>query len=305
VKKTLTKEAVTADDVKKVLESLAVRNAEKKSVERGAKKDDEVVISFKGTDTKGEPIKGADGKDYPLVLGSDTFIPGFEDNIIGLKSGDKKEFTLTFPKDYGVKALANKKVTFAVTVAQVNELTPAKIDDNFASKVGPFKTVAELKTDIKKQLELERSNQAERQLENEIIQEIVDKSSVELPESLIEEQIERLKTEVRQNLTYRGQTWQEMLEAEGTTDEQYTKDFLRPEAERRVKTGLILAEISIEEKLDISPEELEVRMQVLKSQYQDAAMQSELEKPEARRDIASRMLTEKTVQRLVELATKK
>lgn len=114
IKKSKPSVSVTAKDVNEVIDSLKVRSAEKKDVDRAAKKNDQVILDFKGTDAKGEAIKGADGKDYPLLLGSDTFIPGFEDNLIGLKPGEEKSFTLTFPKDYGVKALANKKVTFAV-----------------------------------------------------------------------------------------------------------------------------------------------------------------------------------------------
>lgn len=304
IKKTLVKAEVTAKDVTEVIDSLKQRSATKEEVKTAAKTGNEAIIDFKGVDTDKKPIKGADGEDYPLTLGSNTFIPGFEDNVIGLKAGEEKTFTLTFPKDYGVKALANKKVTFTVNVKTVNKLTEPKLDDEFAAKVGPFKTVAELKADIKKQLAAEKQNQADRKLENELIMEIVDKSSLSLPETLVEEQLERLKTEVRQNLTYRGQTWQEMLDAEGVTEEEYTKKELRPEAERRVKTGLVLAEISIEEKLDVTPEELEIRMQILKDQYTDAGMQAELAKPGARQEIASRLLTEKTVEHLVKMATK-
>jgi len=295
---------VSEKDVTEVIDNLRIRSAEKKDVERSAKKNDQVIIDFKGVDSKGIAINGAEGKDYPLVLGSNSFIPGFEDNLTGLKNAETKTFTLTFPKGYGVKSLANKIVTFTVTVKKVQELIEPKLDDEFAAKVGPFKTISELKKDIKTQLENEKSNQADRMLENEIIQEIVKKSKLEVPETLVTDQIVQLKNEVRQNLIYRGQTWEEMLKAEGKTEEEYVTEQLKPEAELRVKTGLILAEISIAEGLEISPEELEVRMQILKTQYTDPTMQAELAKPEARREIASRMLTEKTIQKLVELATK-
>jgi trigger factor len=304
IKKSQNEAKVTDADVDAVIENLKTRSAERKAVERGAKTNDEVILDFEGKDQKGQAISGADGKDYPLLIGSNTFIPGFEDNVVGLKPGEVKTFTLTFPKDYGVKALADQKVEFTVTVKTVNEITDPKLDDEFAAKVGPFKTIAELKTDIAKQLEVEKQTQVARELENDIIQEIVDNSTLTLPDSLVTEQIERLKNEVRQNLMYRGQTWQEMLETTGKTEEEYEKSELSPEAERRVKTGLVLAEISVAEKLEVSPEELEIRMQILKGQYQDAAMLAELEKPEARREIASRMLTEKTVQRLVEICKK-
>lgn len=304
IKKTKSLPTVTEKDVQDVINSLRSRAAKRSAINRPAKDGDELIIDFKGTNQKGEAINGADGKDYPLLLGSKTFIPGFEDNLLGVKAGEEKTFTLTFPKDYGVKALANKKVTFAVTVKTVYEIAEPTLDDAFAATVGPFTSVDQLKTDIKKQLRSEKENQVARQFENDIIQDIVEGSKVALPHSLVSEQIERLKNEIRQNLTYRGQTWQEMLESENLTEEEYISTELKPEAERRVKTGLILAEISVKEKIDVTPEELEVRMQILKGQYQDAAMLAELEKPEARREIASRLLTEKTVQHLAKICQK-
>lgn len=303
IKKQIKPVSLTAKDVTEVIDSLRQRSAERKAVNRPAKSKDEVIIDFVGKNQKNQPIKGAEGENYPLVIGSKTFIPGFEENLLSMNPGQEKTFTLTFPKDYGVKALANKKVNFTVTVKTVNEILTPTLNDEFASKVGPFKNIEELKADIKKQLKAEKESQAARALENEIIQDIVNQSTVNLPEVLVIQQIERLKGEIRQNLMYRGQTWQEMLEAEGLNEDEYIAKQLRPEAEHRVKTGLILSEISVAEGIDITPEELEVQIQTLKTQYTDATMQTELNKPEARQDIASRMLTEKTVRRLVELAT--
>lgn len=296
---------VTADDVKKVLEDLRTKSAEKSEVKRPAKNGDEAVIDFEGKDEKKQPIKGAEGKDYPLQLGSNSFIPGFEDNLIGLKAGEEKTFTLKFPKDYGVKALASKNVEFKVKVNKVQELKLPKLDDEFAKKIGSFENLAALKKDIKTQLLQEKQQQANNAFENELVGEIVSKSKVELPQSLVDEQQERLKTEIKQNIMYRGQTWKEMLEFEGLTEEEFDKKKIEPEAKQRVKTGLVLSEISQIEKIDVTPEELELRMQLLKGQYTDPAMQAELEKPEARNDIASRMITEKTLQYLVKEATKK
>jgi trigger factor len=141
----LTKAAVSvaAKDIDEVLANLQTRAAVKEPVKRAAKNGDEVVIDFTGTDAKTkEPIDGADGSDYPLLLGSNSFIPGFEEELIGLKADAKKSFDITFPKDYGAAELQNRKVTFAVTVKQVQELVKAKLDDAFAATVGPFKTVA-------------------------------------------------------------------------------------------------------------------------------------------------------------------
>lgn len=303
MKKTRPEVSITAKDIQEVLDSLRVRAASKQEVERAAKKKDEVTIDFAGKDSKGQPVQGADGKDYPLILGSNTFIPGFEDNLIGAKKGDSRSFTLTFPKTYGVKALANKKVTFDVTVKKVEELSEPPLDDAFAKKIGPFKNLTELKDDIKKQLTTERQYQADRDFESELVQEIAAKTKMVVPKSLVDEQITRLEQEEKQNLAYRGQTWQEHLQAEGVNEEEH-RESKRGPATERVKAGLVLAEIAQKEKLSVTPEELEIRLQLLKGQYKDPAMQAELDKPENRADIESRLLTEKTVAKLVGYTTK-
>ncbi len=304
IKKTKPAVKVTADEVKDVLKNLQQRAAEKKDVDRAAKDGDQVYVDFSGADAKGEAIAGTDGKDYPLVLGSKSFIPGFEEGLVGAKAGDEKQLPLTFPKDYHAKQLAGKKVIFNVSVTKVQEVVEPKLDDAFAASVGPFKTVDELKADIKKQLQAERETEANRQFENELIGELADKTKVAIPAAIIDEQIGKIEDQERQNLMYRGQTWEEHLKEEGVTAEQH-REQKRPEAERGVRASLLLAEIAEAEGLDVTPEELEIRMQLLKGQYPDPSMQAELDKPESRRDIASRMLTEKTVARLVEYATGK
>lgn len=304
LRKAKPKVTVTADDVNGVLKSLQQRMAEKKDVDRVAKNGDQVWIDFKGADAKGEPVKGADGKDYPLLLGSNTFIPGFEDSIVGLKAGETKTFTLTFPKDYGLKALASKKITFEVSVTKVQEVIEPKLDDNFATKAGPFKTMKDLKEDVKRQLAIERQQQADLEYESELVREITQKTKIDVPQVLIDDQMERSLQELKQNLVYRGQTYQEFLEIENKTEEQYRIEVLRPRAEERVKASLVLAEIAEKEKVEVTPEELEIRMQVLKGQYKDPTMQAELEKSETRRDIAARMLSEKTVAILAGYANK-
>ncbi len=304
IKKTLTFVKPTAEDVKTVVKQLQNRMADKKDVDRAAKSGDQAFIDFKGVDAKGVAVNGAEGKDYPLAIGSNTFIPGFEDNVIGMKANDEKTFTLTFPKDYNVSALANKKVTFTVTVTKVQELVEPKADDDFAAKAGPFKTIEELKEDIKRQLTVEREQEAARKFENDLIIEITNKSTLSVPKLLVEQQIDRIENEERQNLVYRGQTWEEHLKEEGVTAEEH-REQKRLVAEERVKASLVLSEISEQEKVDLTPEELDLRITLIKGQYQDPAMLAELDKPEAKSDIASRILTEKTVAKLVEYATKK
>ncbi len=302
IKKTKPKAAANDKDVAEVIASLQKRIAEKKDVSRPAKDGDQVWIDFSGVDAKGQAIKGAEGKDYPLGLGSNTFIPGFEPELIGLEAGQEKTFTLTFPKDYSAKSLAGKKVTFTVTVIKIQEVIQPQADDAFAAKVGPFKSLAELKTDIKRQLAEEKQHQADRDFESELIKEISDKSKAAIPEILINDQVERLLSDLRQNLVYRGQTLPEFLEQEGKTEEQYRTAVLTPQAKERVKASLVLAEIAEQENLSVTPEELEVQLQIRKDQYKDPEMQEQLSKPEARREIAARLLTEKTINKLVAYA---
>lgn len=303
---TVPKKQVTVEDkdVDEVLQNLQLRAADKKEVTRAAKDTDEVWIDFAGRDAAtGEPIQGADGKEYPLVLGSNTFIPGFEAHLLGAKPGEEREFDIEFPKDYGVKALQKRKVTFKVTVTKVSEVILPKIDDEFAAGIGPFKSADDLKADIRTQLLSEREQQNEREYESDLLTKITEKSEVAVPDALIEEELNRLEQEERQNLTYRGQTWQEHLDAEGVTEEQHRAQN-RPGAEQRVRAGLVLAEIAEQEKIEVTPEEFEMHLQLSKGQYKDEAMQAELDKPENRRELASRMLSEKTIQTLVGYAQK-
>lgn len=298
------KTQVTTDEINEVLNNLRKRGASKSEVTRPAKLEDELVIDFTGSDAKtGEPIEGTDGKEYPIVLGSKTFIPGFEEELVGLKPGANKTFKITFPSDYGAKALQDKKVNFTVDVKTVNELKSAKLDDEFAASVGPFKTVKELKDDIKKQLTAEKQQEVNRDFDNKMMEAIAEKSQVDVPKSLVEEEIDRMEEEEKRNIVYRGQTWQEHLDEESVTAEQH-RDRQRDVAALRVKSGILLGEIAEAEDITVTPEELEIRIMLLKNQYPDEATQAELEKPENRRDITSRMLTEKTLEKLRQYITK-
>ncbi len=286
---------VSPKEVDEVIENLRTRAAEKKDVTRPSKDTDQLWIDFDGFDQKGVAIERADGKDYPLVLGSNTFIPGFEPELVGLKPGAKKEFTVTFPKDYTANALRGKKVTFKVTVNKVQEVVKPKIDDTFAASLGPFKTVEQLKSDIEKQLKADKDQAARREHEAATLKAITDKSKIAVPDELVDEQIEMLMNEVRQNAIQRGQTYEELLKLEGKTDEEYKKTVLHPEALDRVRAGLVLSEIAENERITVEKTELDDRINELKAQYNDDKMRAELDKIENQREIAGRILTEKTI----------
>jgi len=289
---------VTAKEVEEVIARLQDQLAEKSDVERAAKKDDQVYIDFKGVDSKKKAVSGADGKNYPLILGSNSFIPGFEENLIGLKPGDEKTFNLTFPADYTVKALANKKVTFTVNVVKIQELKKPELTDDFAAKVGPFKNLDELRADVKKQLNLEKQTNSDREYESKLLKAIADKSKVSIPELLIDNEVEARLKDFKLNLSYRGQTMQEFLADEAKTEDEYITETIRPEALERLKASIVLSEISELEQIPLTNEEIDMRLEIMKAQYQDPRAQEDLAKPEMRRDVASRLLAEKTIAQL-------
>ena len=291
--------AVTDAEIEAVVDDLLARSATKNEVNRAAADGDEVTIDFAGVDAKSqEEIEGAKGEDYPLVLGSNTFIPGFEPELLGLKAGESKTFDVTFPKDYGAAQLQNKKVTFTVTVKLVKERVLPKLDAAFAASVGPFKSVAELRTDIRKQMGTEKEREAQAKLESDVLEQLGQKAQIAMPDSLVEQEIDRMDEEEKRNLMYRGQTWQEHLKAEGKTEEEHRESH-REQAALRVKTGIALGEVAEKEGVRVSQEEFDARLSELKKQYTDQQMLAELEKPENQRDILSRMLTEKTIAVLV------
>lgn len=295
--------AVTKKDIEKVIENMQTQLAARKDVERAAKNGDQAWINFDGKDAKGEPVNGAKGDNYPLVLGSNTFIPGFEDHVIGMKAGDDKEFTITFPKDYGVKALQSKKVTFKVEVVKVQEIEKPAVDKAFVEKVAPgIETVEQLHDDIKKQLQVEAASNDNRAYENAIVAELVAKSEVDLPQELIDEQAQNVLRDLQQNILYRGQTMKEYLESVGMTEEEQHEKEILPEAKRRLKAGILLSEIAEKEAISVSPEELQDRVAVLKERYaSDVEMQKQLNDPNAQRELGAQLLTEKTLKRIVEL----
>jgi trigger factor len=304
IKKVLPKLTVTAKDVTDVLENLAKRSAVKEDSEKPAKDGDDVVIDFEGKDAKGEAVAGASGKDYTLGLGSKSFIPGFEEGLVGAKPGDTKELKLTFPKEYHAKNLAGSKITFTVTVNKVQAVTTPKIDDKFAAFVGPFSTLEDLKKDVKTQLLEQKELEASNKVKDEIVEELVKKSKFVLPEILVNDQVAMLEQDFNQNLVYRGITRSEYLKQEGFKDEdEWKKKELQPQAERRVSVGMILAEVADKEQLTVSDAELQSQLDMYKQQYQQSAAQ--FDTPEMRREVVSRILTEKTVDLLFAKATAK
>ena len=299
------KVTVAASEVDEVVERLRQSQSERKEVKRAAKMSDEVVIDFVGKkdDT---PFEGGTAEDYSLTLGSNSFIPGFEEGIVGKKPGESFDIPLTFPKDYHSADLKGAKVVFTVTLKTVNEVVAPELTDEFAAKSGPFKTVAELKKDIKEELTNRKKAEARDKQKDEIVEKLIAASTVPVPEVLLQDQIRSVEQDITQNLMYQGRTVEQYAKDQGfaSKDEWVEKD-VSPIAKKRVQAGLVLAEVSKVEKITAEIADVDKQIAQYKEQYKNnPQMVAQLDTPEVRQDIASRLLTDKTVEHLLEISTK-
>lgn len=296
------KASMTAKDVDEIIERMQQNFAERKESKEAAKIGDEVVIDFVGK-MDGEAFDGGSATDHTLKLGQGQFIPGFEDGIVGHKAGEKIDLKLKFPKDYHSKDLAGKDVVFEVNLKEVNQVVLPELDDEFAAKCGPFTDMKSLKDDIKKEISVQKDKEAEAKYKDELVAEVAQTSEVALPELLVEDQMRSIEQDMNQNLMYQGITLESYLESQKFADKDaWVKKELRPAAEKRVKAGLILAELSKILKIDVSREELAEQIAALKQQYgKDKETSARFDDPNVHRDIANRIITDKTVDKLAEL----
>lgn len=298
------KAAVNVDkkEIDEVIERIQKGLSEKKEVKRAAKLGDEMVIDFVGK-KDGKAFQGGTGKDYPLVLGSNSFIPGFEDALVGLKAGDTKDVKLAFPKDYHAKDLAGQDVVFEVAVKKVNSVKLPALDDKFAAKAGPFTSMDDLRKDIKAEITAQAERKATDDLKDELVKQLVAKSTVSVPSVLRDDQIRSLEQDLRQNLMYRGRTLEQYFEEKGYADrDAWVKAEANDAADARIKAGLVLAQLSKELKIEATADELAAHINAYKQQYaNNPKMAKHFDKPEAQREVANRLITEKTIDKLVEL----
>lgn len=298
------KAAVNVDkkEIDEVIERIQKGLSEKKEVKRAAKIGDETVIDFVGK-KDGEAFQGGTGKDYPLVLGSNSFIPGFEDALVGLKAGDTKDVKLAFPKDYHAKDLAGQDVVFEVAVKKVNSVKLPALDDKFAAKAGPFTSMDDLRKDIKAEITAQAERKAADDLKDKLVEQLVAKSAVSVPSVLRDDQIRSLEQDLRQNLMYRGRTLEQYFEEKGYADrDAWVKAEANDAADARIKAGLVLAQLSKELKIEATADELAAHINAYKQQYaNNPKMAKHFDKPEAQREVANRLITEKTIDKLVEL----
>lgn len=300
------KVSVTDAEITETIGRIQQSLAERKEVKRGAKIGDEAVIDFIGKKDN-VAFPGGTGKDYALTLGSNQFIPGFEDGIVGHKAGETFDLNLKFPDDYQSAELKGQKVVFTTTLKTVKEVNLPALDDKLAAKAGPFKTIGELKADIKRELTTQKQREAGERLKDNLVKQLVAVSKVPVPEILVADQAKSIEQDFVNNLMYQGLSIEQYLENKGfESKEKWLETEVKDVATKRVQAGLVLAELSKVEKIEASTAELESRVEMFKQQYaSNADALKQFEQPEVRRDIASRLLTDKTVDRLVELNTKK
>lgn len=305
LKSTAKKVSVTKKDIAEITDRLKKGFVSKKTVQRPAKLTDEVNIDFEGK-KDGIAFDGGKGEKYDLVLGSNSFIPGFEDGIIGKKTGETFDLKLTFPEDYHADNLKGAEVVFTTTINEIKEVVEPELNDELAAKAGPFKTVEELEDDIKREITKQKETEALEKLKDDLVAELVEKSTVPVPDVLLKDQMKLIEQDTNRNLMYRGMSIDDYIKSLKYKDKNdWLENEVRPIAEKRVKAGLLLAELSKVEKIEATENELLEKINQLGKQYPSEDMRKHLKTPEVQRDVANRILTEKTVDRLVSLNSKK
>lgn len=285
-------------DVKGVLDNIAKSFSEKKAIKRAAKLNDEVIIDFVGK-KDGVAFPGGSADNYPLMLGSGNFIPGFEDGIVGHEPGDKFDLELTFPKDYGVDDLAGVKTVFSVLLKQVNEVTVPKIDDELAKKVGPFKDLKALKEDIKKNLALQTEERLDGKFKDDLVKALVKKSKIGvIPDILINDQMHGIRDNLERNAKTQGLSAEEYLKRGGETMESWEKQAKKV-AEENVKASLCLQTLAVTEKVAVDDKLVEAKIAELKDVYRKSpeALKN-LKDPAVKQDIKNRLTIEAAIDKL-------
>lgn len=307
VKKLETKrpEVKVADkEVNEVIERLRTNAAEKTAVDRAAKKGDEVIIDFTGL-LNGKEFAGGKAKDYELKLGSRAFIPGFEEGIEGHKAGEEFDVNVTFPEEYGAKELAGQESVFKVKLNKVNELKLPELNDEFAKGIAPdFKSMDDLKKDVRKNLEQSQEAENRQKFEDDLLSELAEKSNVDIPEVLVKDQLPQMEQQFTQGLMYRGLDLDGYLSQKGMTKEEWEKKELRPAAEKRVRNSLVISQFAKDNHIEVTAEEINDYRDKILDRYTNENIRKQFETPEYTRQIAQQLATEKAMAKLVELAGK-
>ena len=256
----------TDADVEEEIKKVAEQNSRTITVEDRAVKDgDMTVIDFEGF-VDGVAFEGGKGENYPLTIGSHSFIDNFEDQIIGMNIGDEKEINVTFPEDYHAEELKGKPATFKVSVKEIKEKQLPDIDDDFAQDVSDFDTLDEYKADLKKKIAERKEAEAKKQKETEAIEKIVADSKMDIPQAMIDTQVTRMAEDFAQRLQQQGLSLEMYFKYTGLTAEKILDD-MKPEAVKRIQNSLVLEAVAKAENIQVSDDEFNAELSKMAEMY--------------------------------------
>lgn len=291
---------VTEEEINEVIEKERDNNARNISVEdRPVKDKDITVIDFEGF-VDGVAFDGGKGENYPLTIGSGAFIPGFEEQLIGAEIGKEVEVNVTFPEDYHADDLKGKAAVFKCTVKEIKEKELPELDDEFASEVSEFDTLAEYKEDVKKNLKEQKEKDAEAAKEEAVIDAIIEASEMDIPDAMMETQQKQMVDEFAQRISMQGLSMEQYFQFTGTTYQQMVEQ-VKPQAEKRVKSRLVMEAVADAEKIEVTDEEYDKEMEAMAEAYQlevDKVKEilGEREAKNIRKDLAVRKAVEFVVE---------
>ena len=258
--------AVTEEEISKKLAEMQEKNARVEAKEDGEiAKGDIAVIDFKGF-VDGEAFQGGEGKDYSLEIGSGTFIDTFEDQLVGAKVNDTVEVNVTFPENYGKEELNGKPAKFEVVVKEIKAKELPALDDEFAKEVSEFDTLEELKEDTKKKLEEANTTKAEREFEDAVIAKVSENAKVEIPEVMVEKEVDNMVKNLEQRLQYQGLTLEQYFQFTGS-DSEKMREYMKENAKVKVKTDLVLEAIQKAENFEATEEEIKAKATEVAKMY--------------------------------------
>ena len=292
--------SVVAADVKKELDRMAEKNARMVSVDnRAVKNKDIAVIDFEGF-VNGVPFEGGKAENHELEIGSKTFIPGFEDQVIGMKIDEEKDINVKFPEEYFSKELAGKDATFKVKLHEIKVKELPAIDDEFAKDVSEFDTLNDLKTSIREKRQAANDDRAKHETENAAVEEVAKNTEVDIPSGMIDNEIEAMIRDMEQQLAYQGINLEQYLKIMNKTRKEI-EDNYREQAEKNVKSRLVLEAIIKEEKIEASQEEVDEKIKEMATSY--GRKEEELRKNEALVEyLRNSVKTEKAIELIVKNA---
>ena len=293
---------VTDEEVESRLQDMVNRNARLVSVEdKAIENGDTAVIDFEGFEN-GVAFEGGKGENHNLVIGSNSFIPGFEDQLVGKKAGEEVEVNVTFPEQYHAENLAGKPAVFKVKINDVKVKEVPALDDEFAKDTTEFETLAELRADVKAKAEEEAKNRAEAEMRNALVEKVAENTEVEVPNAMVENQIDNMIMELNYQLQYQGLNLQQLLQMTGRSIEELRSER-REDAARLVKSSLVLEAIAKAEGIEVSEEELTTELEKMASMYRMEVEQlkSSLRETDLE-DIKGQLKIRKTIDFLVENA---